>query len=277
MTESPTPTAPGDDQNSDGFPTTATGFHAQLPDDPRLTDEYITYLPGNTTNSHPVVLIGTVHDHPASIARVRLVLDAVTPDTIGVELPALALPWYRHLATTSDPVPDESTMGSEMTTAIRHSGTADITAIDGPSLGFFHELGQLLRTDAVDVSWSTLRTVLHGSISATCEAGAHRLRSYAHRLFPASIRTDAQSSTETVMTDGGSDPDEQAVDEAAYIRRARTLLQRQRTTPDAVHLRDTAREEYMASQLEELRCDGPVVAVIGMAHMSGITDALTVD
>ena len=60
-------------------------------DDPRVTDRWCRR--GPATN---VTLLGVVHDHPASVARARIVAEAMGPDVLALELPAAAVPLYRH-------------------------------------------------------------------------------------------------------------------------------------------------------------------------------------
>jgi hypothetical protein len=59
------------------------------PADPRLESAYLTTLDGGA-----VTLVGVVHDHPASVARVRAVVARRRPDVVALELPPLAVGLY---------------------------------------------------------------------------------------------------------------------------------------------------------------------------------------
>ncbi|MFC6768739.1 hypothetical protein ACFQE6_28125, partial [Natrinema soli] len=68
-------------------------------DDPRITPQFCRRLPDSTGD---LVLLGVVHDHPASIARVERVLQRVEPETLALELPPVAMPLYRIYARKGD-------------------------------------------------------------------------------------------------------------------------------------------------------------------------------
>ncbi|MCL7417304.1 MAG: hypothetical protein M8354_05630, partial [Halalkalicoccus sp.] len=101
--------------------------------------EYIRTLPELT-------LVGVVHDHPASVARVEAVLRDSCPETLALELPPLAIPLYRSYATDAG---FPSNAGGEMSAAIRAS-TASVVGIDGPSSGFSRAFYRYIEREHLD-------------------------------------------------------------------------------------------------------------------------------
>jgi hypothetical protein len=54
--------------------------------DPRLDAERVRCLPG-APGAGAVVLVGVVHDHPASVFRVTRLVERFAPDVLALELP----------------------------------------------------------------------------------------------------------------------------------------------------------------------------------------------
>jgi len=97
-----------------------------------------------------------------------------------------------------------------------------------------------------------------------------RLAAAVSSVTPVQIAVDTPAAYETTWDD---DADRQADDERTCIDRADSVLSAFETPPAAA-VRTTARERYMADRLRSLRADGPVVAVVGMAHLDAVADRL---
>ena len=108
-------------------------------EDPRLDEEYLRCLPG-TDRHGPVLLVGVVHDHPASIARVVRMVETFPPDTLALELPPLAMPLFRRYAADSQQPPR---LGGEMSAAIQSTDAGHDRGPDGRRRD-----GRLLHPDA---------------------------------------------------------------------------------------------------------------------------------
>jgi UDP-N-acetyl-D-mannosaminuronic acid dehydrogenase len=52
-------------------------------DDPRISDQFLSVVEGGA-ETHDVVLVATVHDHPASAYRTRIIVSDVDPDFVAV-------------------------------------------------------------------------------------------------------------------------------------------------------------------------------------------------
>lgn len=213
--------------------------------------EYIRSLPDLT-------LVGVVHDHPASIARVKTVLCESNPETLALELPPLALPLYRSHATTEE-LPSA---GGEMSAAIRAS-EAPVVGIDGPSRAFaraFYEYTSRERLDrqTLDRLYSGVRTASKRALRCRLAATAtgRRLGIEAGRSFTYDCHPDAGI-------------EELAADERSHVSAARSITL---FSPPHVAHRDAIREDCMAAALGELR--GPIVAVVGIGHLDGLVSRL---
>jgi len=98
-----------------------------------------------------------------------------------------------------------------------------------------------------------------------------RLAAAVSSVAPFQIAVDTPTAYETAW---GDDADRQAEDERACIDRANSMLSAFET-PAAAAVRTTARERYMADRLTDLRAAGPVVAVVGMAHLDAVAGRLS--
>ncbi|PSQ01139.1 hypothetical protein BRC94_04635 [Halobacteriales archaeon QS_5_70_17] len=71
----------------------ATDTHG--PNEPCVNDEYVRRVPPGASGTGTVV-VGVVHDHPASVRRVKALAAATDPDVLALELPPLAVPLLRR-------------------------------------------------------------------------------------------------------------------------------------------------------------------------------------
>ena len=231
--------------------------------DPRTNGDYVRRVPGEAGDGD-VIVTGVVHDHPASMYRVRSVVEGTDPDVLALELPPLAVPLFERYADERG-VP---TSGDEMSVAIRAATTDSIEGIDGPSPAFLRRLAwNLLRNDP---PLSTVRNVLRGLLSVSKHAVACRIAASFDE--PAATRLAGNSPVEHEVG-RDDDPERQAADERTQIRRAKSVLSTfGKSTP--VQLRDQTREAHMAARLESLRRKGTVVAVVGVDHLEPLVERL---
>jgi pheromone shutdown protein TraB len=240
----------------------STGLDA-LPetDDPRIDDDHVRVVPGADGRAD-ALLVGVVHDHPASVFRARHVVSEVDPAIVALELPQLAMRLFRRYATTDRTPPRR---GGEMSAAIQ-AATGRVVGIDAPAPGFTASvLRRLYReVDAV----GDARRVLGETASLT----AHAVATYAAGLTGVSTFTDPWldgfEGFETART-----PEEQADHERRHRSRGR-LLSAAFEAPTHVRLLDDVREEVMARRLATLTSEGEVVAVVGDQHLDPLADRL---
>jgi hypothetical protein len=225
-------------------------------DDPRLDTDFCRLIPGTETTSD-VLLVGVVHDHPASSYRVGAIADAFDPDILGLELPPLAVPAFERAAFTDD----DSFDGGEMSAAIAAAPDATVTGID--SLGFRFGRCFLSNARERDASLGTIRTALG-------EVGRITRHAIACRLNTASAHTAA---TVDHTASAGHSPVQQAEDERTQVARSRSLLGAIER-PRADLLVDATREETMAAAIARKRQSGSVLAVVGMNHLGALTEEL---
>lgn len=221
------------------------------PCDPLLNPEYVRSIPDLT-------LVGVVHDHPASIERVRAVLHGANPETLALELPPLAIPLYRSYANDAAP----PTVGGEMSAAIRASD-ARVVGIDGPSRRFAHTVYRHLGRERID---SETLERLYGSIRVASE------RALRCRLAATAIGRRLGIDDERPFAyecDPDADGTDLAADERSHVSMARATTA---FSPPHVAHRDAIREECMAEALGEL--PEPIVAVVGIDHLDGLVDRL---
>lgn len=231
-------------------------------DDPRLSDEQLRTV---SSSAGTVTLVGAVHDHPASRYRASKVVADRQPDVLALELPPLALPLFEQYARDDRSPP---VFGGEMSAAIQAASTDRIVGIDGPTAGFFARLArELHRTDA---SLSTARDVLSGFLTATKHATVCRAASAVASLTGVRLEVDSPASYGADVTD---DPAAQAADERQHLDRARSVLDALEPR-HATELRDSTRETHMTENLDELRREGDVVAVVGQDHLDAIATQL---
>lgn len=210
-----------------------------------------------------LTLVGVVHDHPASVARVRSVIERTEHATLALELPPLAIGLFEEYAVDPRDVP---AFGGEMSAAIRASD-ANVVGIDGPSRRFYRGLVRHAVRDRPG------REELSRLLSATIRATRHALlcRTAGALVRRTSIRLEVGSPQTYDCTP--ADPlAVQAEDERAQVSRARSVLQA--FTPPDLACRDAVREDCMARSIADAREAGPVVAVVGIDHLDGLGSRL---
>lgn len=227
--------------------------------DPRISDEYVRRIDGPGA---PVVLVGVVHDHPASIHRVERLIGALSPSTVAIELPGLLVPVISAAEQSDDGV------GGEMAAAISAADSAPVVGIDVPGFG----TGRALATEfwEQDVRARTALRALKETWRLTSNTVLGRL---AHEGVPrVPSLADIEFGHEYDLARDAT-PADQADHEATHLRRSTTLL-RTFEPPAAVRVVDDVRERHMADQLDGLRMNGPVVGVVGYGHLDGIETIL---
>lgn len=237
--------------------------HPDAFDDPRISAPFYRYCPGDGGD---VLLLGVVHDHPASVGRVETVLDRLEPTTLALELPSAAIPLYRAYATRLDDR-GHPTAGGEMSAAIAATD-ATVAGIDAPSWSFLRRLVTRLVTDRAPLS--TARRVLSSVGGATRTALACRLA--ATLSDPASGCAGVTDAVEYDVSHADS-PVRQAEHEHSHVSGVTALLRATDSGPK--RYRDETREACMIDRLDALRDDGDVVAVVGVDHLDPLADALT--
>lgn len=232
--------------------------------DPRVTTQFLDSLPGDAVDG-AVVLVGVVHDHPASVARVERVTDLVAPATVAVELPPLAAPLF---AGTRGRATERTAFGAEMRAAYERARAigARTAAIDGFDRSFLRRLGAAVRDDRV--SPSTVGRL----VSDVTDVTTHALACHLSARLPVDLVDEAGTAFAYDCTTADS-PARQAAHERRHASRSRSLL-RAVERPAAERLLDETRERSMAARIGPLRTTGSVVAVVGREHVSGIAAAL---
>lgn len=229
--------------------------------DPRLNPEYVRTV--SVGDADTVTLVGVVHDHPASVARVRSTIERTEHATLALELPPLAIGLFKEYAADSRSTP---AFGGEMSAAIRASD-ATVIGIDGPSRRFYRALVRHAACDRPN------RRELSRLLSATARATRHAVRcriagSLARR---SAIRVEV-GSPRTYDCSPHDPPAVQAEDERAQVSQARAVLQA--FSPPNLDRRDAVREDCMARMIADEREAGPVVAVVGIDHLEGLESRL---
>jgi pheromone shutdown protein TraB len=90
--------------------------------DPRVGSEYVRIVESGRRS--PVVLLGVVHDHPASVHRVRTVVESLDPAVLGLELPPLVTPLFEQFA-------GHAGTDTENSTKVSQSRREDRSTLDG--------------------------------------------------------------------------------------------------------------------------------------------------
>ncbi|WP_227132696.1 hypothetical protein [Halorubellus salinus] len=246
--------------------------------DPRLDDEYWRVVPA-TEDRGAVVLVGVVHDHPASAHRVASVVAEATPDVLALELPRLAVPYFVKRTARSGSrdagsieAGDDQAVADggqavngidEMSAAIGAATNADVVGVDTFSWRFWRTF--LVRATSPEVTASAVRDAIEG-------VGRVVWRALSVRFGSESGRPDGDGSEYRV--DAADDPVDQASHERSHVSRSRSLLGAlERPAGDVLF--DEAREATMATNVDALRTSGTVVAVVGLAHLDAVADQLT--
>ena len=232
--------------------------------DPRVTAGFLECVPDGTSGA-TVVLVGVVHDHPASVARVERVIDLLQPATVAVELPPLATPLFAgEPAATSD----RTRFGAEMRAAYERARAvgARTAAIDGFDGDFWRRLGGAVRRDRQ--SAATIGRLL----AEVADVTTHALACYLSARLPVDLIGEAEPGIayDCTALDAAA---RQAAHERRHASRSRSLL-RAIERPVTDQLLDETRERAMAARLATLRAAGPVVAVVGLEHVAEIAATL---
>lgn len=235
-----------------------------LLDDPRIDSRFLRCVPG-ADGSGSVLLVGVVHDHPASVYRAARLTDVLNPAVLAVELPPLAVSLF-GLYADDRYVPPR--LGGEMSAGIQAAGNARVVGIDAPNGPYFGELARILWADwpGVDV----VRTLLRDVFSGGAQAVACRLGALLGSVTPLRPRVYTHIEYDSSMLD---EPTEQAAHESSHVTRRQSFL-RAVEIPPAIRIVDTARERSMIARLSELRTTGDVVAIVGIEHLEGVHSGL---
>lgn len=228
-------------------------------DDPRLDETYLRCIP-ETAGLKPVLLVGVVHDHPASIARVVSVLETFDPDTLAVELPPLAMPLFRQYADDEHHPPR---LGGEMSAAIQATDAASI-GVDAPTMTYLSRLLQTVRRERPP------RSVLGRLVT---DLGSMAKQALATRFASAIVRrTPFRLRVYDPIEHGSSllDPPRRQADHERSFLSQRAALFGAIHPPEATSIIDDAREQSMSALLDRARADGAVVAVLGMEHLDPV-------
>ncbi|SEH16460.1 hypothetical protein SAMN04487967_2641 [Natronorubrum sediminis] len=236
-------------------------------DDPRITPQFCRRVTGS---SGDYLLLGVVHDHPASVARITTILESVEPETVALELPAAAVPLYRAYARDgSDDAPPQ--FGGEMSAAIRAAPANSVVGIDAPNWSFLRRLVTRLVADRV--SAATARRVISSLGGATRDVLTCRVAATLTNATSITVACDDPIEYECTHEDT---PERQASHERSHVSGVQALLRSVSTEGSALSYRDETRERCMVDRLEELRAseDGDLVAVVGVDHLERLADAL---
>ena len=232
--------------------------------DPRLTDEYVRLIEGDDENGRvgDVLLLGSVHDHPASSYRIGERVWKFDPDALALEVTPLSLPWF---VTSAD---REVNPTCEMTAAVAAAPDSRPVAIDGLDAEFFATLVRNLRAEGP--RYSTVRAVARGIGAVAKHATKCRLAALADRYTPYRPSAGEPVSHDCDRTDP---PEVQAADERRQASTSLALL-RAVERPAPVAVRDETRETCMVRRIERLREDGDVAAVVGVGHLEAVAEEL---
>lgn len=243
----------------DSTQSVADQFDAALESDPRVNGSNVRYVDGGPA---PVVLVGVVHDHPASVYRAETVVETVAPHTVAVELPDVLVPVIER-AVGEETAAAEEGVGGEMATAMAAAEGA-VVGIDVPGRGTGRALLTELRTER-----RSPRTVLRAIGDVGRIAGHALLGRLAGLGVPGTPAVEDLEQRHEYDLPADVTPETQADHEQAHVRRSTTLL-RSFDPPAATAFLDAVRERYMVGRLQSLRRNGPVVAVVGHGHLDEI-------
>lgn len=242
--------------------TAAVGSHLG---DPRITGEALRCIPsGNGAGA--ALLVGVVHDHPASTYRVARILETVTPDVLALELPPLALPLFRMYARDVYTPPR---LGGEMSMALQAAGDVESVGIDGPNRTYLRMLVGNLADQ--DISGRAIPSVLKDIVTSSAQALTCRLGALVGTVTPLRLRVYSHIEYDCTLLDS---PTTQEAHEREYLSQQRAFLKAVKI-PQSIQVIDRTREESMAAQLQELRMHGDVTAIIGMEHLDTVEQLIS--
>ena len=229
-------------------------------DDPRITGAHVRSI---DTPSGTVTLVGVVHDHPASVFRVRTVVSERDPDVLALELPPLSLPLFERYAEDARTPP---VFGGEVSAAIQAADADRVEGIDGPTPRFLRRLLATLyrEGDSLETALSVLRR------AASVTKSALRCRFAGSLAAMTAVRLEVDSPA-TYSIDRTDSPERQADNEDDQIARARAVMDAFEPSRAAC-FSDEVRESHMADRLGRLRHDGDTVAVVGRHHLDRVAD-----
>lgn len=240
---------------TDETPTIRGQLEALATRDPRLDTEYVRLI---ATDPHPIILVGVVHDHPASVHRARTVVDELDPGVLALEVPDAVAPLFEEYAASAD------ADGGEMSAAVGAAATDDVVGVDVPGRGALAALRAELESER-----PTLRTA-YRTAGALGKLAAHTVGGWLRSIgVPEEWFGREFERTQEYDCPADATPDEQASHEAAHLRRS-TSLMRSFERPPATRILDATRERYMARRLAALGDGAPVVAVLGFSHLDGV-------
>lgn len=231
----------------------------------QAVEEYLRFVPPEEPDTGAVLLVGVVHDHPASRRRVVNILEKIRPDVLALELPPLAVPLFELYANESGFPPR---LGGEMSTAIQAVDSVQIVGIDAPNRLYLQALlrGYLQGGYPKSTPWAVLKDLgVSFAHAVACRIGAvvggrTGTRPRVYSPIKHAIQADAPAS-------------EQAEHEARHVMKQQSFL-RAIEIPGARRVIDEAREEAMATRLHTLRSTGDVVAIVGMEHLDTLDERL---
>ncbi|PSP79345.1 hypothetical protein BRC81_04985 [Halobacteriales archaeon QS_1_68_20] len=233
--------------------------------DPRMDAEYVRRVAGEGDDGD-VLLLGVVHDHPASRHRVRTVIADYDPGVVALEVAPLALPAFEAVAADRPWAPAD---GDEMSDAIAAAPDARTAGIDGIGAQFFATLARNLYAERP--SRREVRSVLTSVAAVAKEAATYRAASLLRRYTP--LRPSAGTPVEHDC-DPTDPADVQAADERRQTSTSLAFL-RAIQQPTGMAVRDDTRETCMIRRLGDLRADGDVAAVVGLGHVDPVAEGLT--
>lgn len=230
-------------------------------DDPRLAPEYVRVI--DDADGDPVVLVGVVHDHPASVYRTRAVVDAVGPDVVALETPDALVSLFETYAESGVDA------GGEMTAAVATAASATVVGVDVPDRRSTVALASAIRN--TDASLRTVARTVHGFGRLVAHTARGWLRAAG---VPDRLVGEPNGVTQEYDCPPDATPAQQAGHESDHVRRTTTLL-RSFDPPPATRILDDARESYMAHRIAHLRTDSSVVAVLGFSHLDAVEAKLS--
>lgn len=263
--------------------TDATELRRRL-DDLADTDPRLDGAPVRLVEHHPgpVVLLGVVHDHPASVARARRAVDALDPDVVALEAPDALAPAFTAGGDGGDGGDDAP--GGELAAAAaaaarapagegegatEASSGAAVVGVDAPGRGTLRSVASVFADERPDVR--TAAAVLADLGRLGVHAARGRLQTAG---VPARWLGGDFERTRDDDCPRDASPREQAAHEAAELDRSTSLL-RAFDPPPATRLLDAVRERQMGRRLAAVAGGGGlVVAVVGFSHLDGVEEEI---